>query len=38
MYDLEERFEFRNITQEEADQAVKIEEICFRRRKHVRNK
>lgn len=29
MYDLEERFEFRNITQEEADQAVKIEEICF---------
>ena len=36
MYDLEERFEFRNITQEEADQAVKIE--VFRRRKHVRNK
>lgn len=29
MYDLEERFEFRTITQEEADQAVKIEEICF---------
>lgn len=29
MCKLEEKFEFRNIKQEEADQAVKIEEICF---------
>lgn len=29
MCKLEENFEFRNIKQEEADQAVKIEEICF---------
>lgn len=29
MWKLEEKFEFRNIDQEEADQAVKIEEICF---------
>ena len=26
---LEERFEFRNIRQDEADQAIKIEQICF---------
>lgn len=30
-----ERFEFRDIRQEEADQAVLIEKICFRQMKHV---
>ena len=33
--ELQERFEFRNVRAEEADQTIVIENICFRRMKPV---